>query len=133
MHDALQDQQTHSCAIKALSTLRTATVWVSSTSMRDAQCVETYYRYLATPDVSLQTAAVEALTAFYERMYSHKVFDADTDLLEMIHYLLRSDNLAVLRDVYKWSLVDVYDLDHAKYVLSKKLTEYEMSRTFESI
>ncbi|TKA76444.1 hypothetical protein B0A49_03217 [Cryomyces minteri] len=123
MHDALQDQQTRSCAVKALSTLRTAMVWVNSTSMRDARCVETYYRYLAIPDLSLQTAAVEALTAFYERMYSHKVFDADTDLLEMIRYLLRSDNLAVLRDVYNWSLVDIYDLDHAKYILSKKLTE----------
>ncbi|KAI4109233.1 MAG: hypothetical protein L6R37_000664 [Teloschistes peruensis] len=99
------------CAIKILSTLRSLTSWVIPKSIS-----------------SSNLAAVDVLHSLY-----HRSRFSDQDFKELVGPMYGHDTIQLFQQLYEWSRVDATDIDEAKYLLSKKLSEmiYNLGRLLE--
>jgi exportin-5 len=61
---------------------------------------------------------VQVLHTLYDR--SH--FD-DSEYSTLISPMYQADNVALLRTLYEWSIVNVENIDSPKYAISKKFSE----------
>lgn len=65
-------------------------------------------------------ASVEVLQSLYSRHHLH-----DEDFVELVCPMFTPGSVALLREVYSWTLSDlnILDLNEQKYTLCKKLSE----------
>jgi exportin-5 len=116
-HEA-ENEQYRSCAIKALTTIKSAMSWALLKAAAAADCVGRIFRGLVSSHVPIQVAAIEALYALYAR--GHYMED---DFSALVCPIYTTDRVNLLRKIYEWSIVDPTDIDEDKYLLSKKLSE----------
>jgi len=126
-----QDEGMYAAALKALSTLRAVLIWMPPKAIAKSQCREAVMSALDRPQwllemsrgtLKLQTAAIEALFAFYSRSGFQ-----DEDF-HLVAPLLAPREISLLRNVYKWAAqVNPDNMDEDRYLLCKKCTEVDGS------
>ncbi|KAK1971808.1 ARM repeat-containing protein [Colletotrichum sublineola] len=116
--DAQNNDQIRSCAVKSLSVFYSLMPWAIPKSVAVANCVPVMCRALATPEVSVQKASLEALHALYSRSnFSEQEFK------DLVAPMYDASSVDLLKRLFEWSAVDVEDIDEDKYQFGKKFSE----------
>ncbi|GJC77760.1 protein MSN5 [Colletotrichum liriopes] len=116
--DAQNNDQIRSCAVKSLSVFYSLMPWAIPKSVAVANCVPVMCRALATPEVSVQKASLEALHALYSRSnFSEQEFK------DLVAPMYDASSVDLLKRLFEWSAVDVDDIDEDKYQFGKKFSE----------
>ncbi|KAF2481839.1 armadillo-type protein, partial [Neohortaea acidophila] len=105
------------CAIKALHALRPAMTWVSLKAAVGVNAVDCIFLAFHTDDVTLQTAATEALYALLNRPYGQHWHDS---WLCIFQQALQPDGISLIRQIFERAQSPLGEDD---YTLQKKLSE----------
>ncbi|KAL0939459.1 nuclear import and export protein [Colletotrichum truncatum] len=116
--DAQNDDQIRSCAVKSLSVFHSLMPWAIPKAVAIANCVPVMCRALATPEVSIQKASLEALHALYSRSNF-----TEQEFKDLVAPMYDSSSVDLLKRLFEWSAVDVEDIDEDKYQFGKKFSE----------
>ncbi|KAI3545986.1 hypothetical protein CABS01_05185 [Colletotrichum abscissum] len=116
--DAPNNDQIRSCAVKSLTVFYSLMPWAIPKSVAVANCVPVMCRALATPEVSIQKASLEALHALYSRSnFSEQEFK------DLVAPMYDASQVDLMKRLFEWSAVDVEDIDEDKYQFGKKFSE----------
>ncbi|KAF1835361.1 ARM repeat-containing protein [Decorospora gaudefroyi] len=118
--DYRNQEPVRTSAVKTLHALRAAMPWIMPKAIAATQVIEAVCKALAVPVVEIQIAAVETLQSIYNRTHLH-----DDEFVELVCPMFTPGSVALLREVYNWTLADmnVNDIDDQKYMLCKRLSE----------
>ncbi|TDZ27995.1 Protein MSN5 [Colletotrichum spinosum] len=116
--DVQNDVQVRSCAVKSLTLLYSLMPWAIPKAVAVANCVPVMCRALATPDVSIQKASLEALHALYSRPNFN-----EQEFKDLVAPMYNATSVDLLKRLLAWSAVDVEDVDEDKYQFGKKFSE----------
>ncbi|RMD40142.1 hypothetical protein DV735_g4973, partial [Chaetothyriales sp. CBS 134920] len=105
-------------ALRAMAALRSAFGWIMGSAVASADCLSAVCNCLVKQDEDLLVATLDALLA----LYSRHGFDTP-ELQSLVYPLSQPSSIAILQQVYNWSIVDVDEIDSAKYTISKKISE----------
>ncbi|KAI8249565.1 Protein MSN5 [Colletotrichum sp. SAR11_239] len=112
--DAQNNDQVRSCAVKSLSVLHSLMPWAIPKAVAVANCVPVMCRALATPEVSIQKASLEALHALYSRSNF-----TEQEFKDLVAPMYDASSVDLLKRLFEWSAVDVDDIDEDKYQFGK--------------
>lgn len=111
-------EQARNAAVKALKTLKSVMAWSVYPAIIASQAVSSTFRALHCGNDQVVLSAVEVLHALYGR---------NTIGCEESHGLIclifEQEYLVTLQSLYEWSIVGPDDVDDAKYLVSKKISE----------
>lgn len=113
-----QDPLALRCLMKCLSIYKSLMPWALSKALACSSCVHYLIKTLATPNIKIQIASIEALHSCFNRTQF-----SDEDFLTLVCPILTSQNVDLLRKLFGWSAVDPRDIDDEKYLFAKKLSE----------
>ena len=65
-------------------------------------------------------AAVDSLYSLYNRTRFSK-----DDFRELVGPMFRNETLSLLKQLYRWLIIDPSDIEEAKYLLLKKFSEVD--------
>ncbi|KAF9873604.1 hypothetical protein CkaCkLH20_09063 [Colletotrichum karsti] len=116
--DAQNNGQIRSCAVKSLSVFHSLMPWAIPKAVAVANCVPVMCRALATPEVSIQKASLEALHALYSRSNF-----TEQEFKDLVAPMYDASSVDLLKRLLEWSAVDVDDIDEDKYQFGKKFSE----------
>ncbi|KAJ0384835.1 hypothetical protein COL922a_007566 [Colletotrichum nupharicola] len=116
--DAQNNDQVRSCAVKSLSVFHSLMPWAIPKAVAVANCVPVMCRALATPEVSIQKASLEALHALYSRSNF-----TEQEFKDLVAPMYDASSVDLLKRLFEWSAVDVDDIDEDKYQFGKKFSE----------
>ncbi|KAF2144374.1 uncharacterized protein K452DRAFT_295830 [Aplosporella prunicola CBS 121167] len=119
-NNAEKDERICAIAVKALNTIRATMPWLIPKAIVSTESVNHIGRALSVPVIPVQTAAVEALFAIYNRSNF-----LEQDFVDIVCPMYGTEIVNLLREIYKWTAsdMDINDMDEPKYTLSKKLSE----------
>ncbi|KAL8711046.1 MAG: hypothetical protein Q9220_004427 [cf. Caloplaca sp. 1 TL-2023] len=112
------DENSKTCALRILTTLRSVVPWTVPKSLSSTRLITRLCQCMASAYLPIQLAAVDVLHTLYTRQRI-----VDEDFQEIVGAMLRDDTIELLRRLYEWSCVDATDIDEEKYLLSKKISE----------
>ncbi|RMZ75728.1 hypothetical protein DV738_g5358, partial [Chaetothyriales sp. CBS 135597] len=105
-------------ALRAMAALRSAFGWIMSSAVVSADCLSAVCNCLMKQDEDLLVATLDALLALYSRHNFDK-----PEMHALIYPLSQPSSIAILQQVYNWSIVDIDEIDSGKYTISKKISE----------
>ncbi|KAI8276023.1 hypothetical protein K4K59_009932 [Colletotrichum sp. SAR11_240] len=108
-------EEVRSCAVKSLSVFHSLMPWAIPKAVAVANCVPVMCRALATPEVSIQKASLEALHALYSRSNF-----TEQEFKDLVAPMYDASSVDLLKRLFEWSAVDVDDIDEDKYQFGKK-------------
>ncbi|KAH0441877.1 hypothetical protein CcaCcLH18_01737 [Colletotrichum camelliae] len=108
--DAQNNDQIRSCAVKSLSVFHSLMPWAIPKAVAVANCVPVMCRALATPEVSIQKASLEALHALYSRSNF-----TEQEFKDLVAPMYDASSVDLLKRLFEWSAIDVDDIDEDKY------------------
>ena len=111
-------RQSMDCLTKALTTLRSVLAWIMLPAIVATNCLPATCSTLGVQDAGVLMAAVQVLYALYER---HR-FD-DSEYRALICPMYQTENVALLRTLFDWSVVSADEVESPKYAISKKFSE----------
>ncbi|MCJ1390853.1 hypothetical protein MMC18_003714 [Xylographa bjoerkii] len=106
------------CAVKALSTLKSVVYWVILRAIATTNCIQRICESLTMSNQAMQLIAVETLNALYNRPNY-----TDDDVRDLVWPLFEHETVNTLKHLYQWSIVNANDIDEEKYLLCKKFSE----------
>ena len=104
--------------LKALATLRSVFVWAMIPAIHRSKAYYATTRFLHSRDPDAVIASLDAMIAFYGRAQF-----SELEVQQLVLPNMVPRNVEELSKLYQWSVVPVEELDSAKYVVSKKLSE----------
>ncbi|KAI9735950.1 MAG: hypothetical protein M1834_001416 [Cirrosporium novae-zelandiae] len=107
-----------SVVTKALATLKSALQWCIRKAVMVTGCVVSIIRSLTSASVPVQLAAVEALNSLCSQLNFE-----DDEFRALVCPIYQKDTVSLIEKLYEWSIVDATNIDEAKYLLSKRLSE----------
>ncbi|KAF6810057.1 nuclear import and export protein [Colletotrichum musicola] len=116
--DAQNSDQIRSCSVKSLTVFHSLMPWAIPKAVAVANCVPVMCRALATPEVSIQKASLEALHALYSRSNF-----TEQEFKDLVAPMYDANSVDLLKRLFEWSAVDVEDIDEDKYQFGKKFSE----------
>ena len=118
LSQTIYDPSSKATALKALATFRSAFGWVMSIGIVTAGCLLVTCNCMTLSDEDVIMASIDTLVTLFSR---HNIDQPDTEAL--VYPLCNSDSVAILQEVYTWSVVGVDDIISQRYTISKKLSE----------
>ncbi|KAH6614771.1 armadillo-type protein [Chaetomium sp. MPI-SDFR-AT-0129] len=112
------NEDVRACAIKALNVLNSVVSWAIPKALTAVGCRPVMCNCLATPNVSLQKAALEALHTLYNRSSF-----AEEEFVDLVVPMYSDVMVDLFRRLFEWSAVDAQDIDDDKYQFAKKFSE----------
>ncbi|MCJ1398650.1 hypothetical protein MMC11_001851 [Xylographa trunciseda] len=106
------------CAVKALSTLKSVIYWVILKAIATTNCIQRICESLTLSNQAMQLVAVEALYRLY-----HRPNFTDDDIRDLVWPLFEHETVNTLKTLYQWSIVDANDIDEEKYLLCKRFSD----------
>ncbi|KAI8300753.1 Protein MSN5 [Colletotrichum sp. SAR11_59] len=107
-------EEVRSCAVKSLSVFHSLMPWAIPKAVAVANCVPVMCRALATPEVSIQKASLEALHTLYSRSNF-----TEQEFKDLVAPMYDASSVDLLKRLFEWSAVDVDDIDEDKYQFGK--------------
>lgn len=116
--DGKVDENRSACGVKVLSTFKSVISWIIPRSLVTTHALHRICACLAASNVPLQLAAVDSLYSLYNRSR----FSED-DFRDLVGPMFQDETIQLLKQLYKWLVVDSTDINEAKYLLLKKFSE----------